>query len=390
MSITEIRCQGVYDPSLGQVLDVKSIELMNGRVVQMRSQPIVNGSRQMRILDMTEFIVMPGLIESHAHLCFDSTVDDCVGQLSIDSDNDLFEKCLEHAKMALRKGITTIRDLGDRSFQAVRLGKTGRSVTGLLPNIIGSGPPVTSAGGHCHFLGGAVDGAEEIQQALESARLEGAGVVKVMVTGGILTHGSDLNGLQFSASLLKEIVAHSRKFGLICAAHAHTANGIAASLEAGFDTIEHCTFASADEFDLDASVFNQLVQSQAWVCPTFVERPGVLWDEERLSWRRKVLLELYESGVKLIAGTDSGVLRNLHHDSLPWCIESMANAGIPKSEVLKMATINGAEALQLSGRGRLGAGSVADLIALRTDPSEDLTVLQAPAMVMVSGELVDR
>lgn len=339
-------------------------------------------------IPLTGHYLLPGLVDSHVHLCFDSTASDSVATLMAQDDGDLATAMAERAARAAYRGVTTVRDLGDRGFLAREL---ARRDDPTLPTIVASGPPLTSSGGHCHYLGGEVAGRKDALAAVDRHSDFGVDLIKIMVTGGILTRNSDPGQLQFDSRTVEAVVRRAHGHGLPVAAHAHSAEGIRLALHAGVDTIEHCTFADEDRFDLDEALVEEIAESDCWVCPTFVARPGVQWEKRHFTWRASVLRRLYAAGVRIAAGTDAGVKTGLHHESACWAVPSLVSLGIPPETALVMATRDAASACGLGGRkGCLTAGADADVIAVPRDPLADPGVLAHPSLVMVRGNVLIR
>src|SRR5262252_3681895 len=140
------------------------------------------------IVDLGDVTLLPGLIDAHVHLAFDP-VGDVVTQMQADPDEVLLQRMHRHAQAALRAGITTVRDLGDRSYLASVLRGRYRDDPQAGPEILMAGPPITRSGGHCWFLGGEADTPEELAAAVAERAARGVDVIKVMATGGIITPG---------------------------------------------------------------------------------------------------------------------------------------------------------------------------------------------------------
>jgi len=337
-------------------------------------------------LDLMGSYLVPGLIDCHSHLCFDSAADDCVTRLSQQPDDELAERMRQRAASAAARGVTTVRDVGDRGFLVTDL---VRSADPALPTIVSAGPPLTSPGGHCHYLGGAVASTRDAVAAVARNCERGVDLIKIMVTGGILTRTSDPGELQFSPETVRSVVREAHRRGRPVAAHAHSCDGIRLAFNSGVDTIEHATFASETAFGMDDQFVGELSRSRRTICPTFVERQGVRWDPPHLAWRKHVLMTLHRRGVAIAAGTDAGVKKELHHDSLPWAVAAMAKAGIPPADALISATLGAAMACNLgNSKGRLAAAADADIVAITADPLDDLTALITPSFVMIRGTVV--
>ena len=145
--------------------------------------------QDMTLVDLGESTLLPGLVDAHAHLCWDP--DGNSEDLARDPYRVLVDRARRHAEAALSSGITTIRDLGDRDFATLALREEYRQGTTVGPELVVSGPPLTRSGGHCWFLGGEADSAEALVEAVQERAARGVDWIKVMATGGFTTAGTD-------------------------------------------------------------------------------------------------------------------------------------------------------------------------------------------------------
>ncbi|WP_149827169.1 amidohydrolase family protein [Streptomyces tailanensis] len=332
--------------------------------------------------------VVPGLIDAHVHLAFDGGGDP-VATLHESSDEQLLQDMRRRAEQLLYSGVTTVRDLGDRNGLALRLDEEIRQGSALGPRIVSAGTPATPPGGHCHFLGGEVSGEVEVRDLVRRNIAAGAGVIKAMVTGGGLTkEGPKSWQSQFTPDELHALVDEAHQAGVPVAAHAHGADGITAAVEAGVDTIEHCTWMTSDGFDLRQDVLKRIIDQGVAVCPAVSPHWQMLprfFGEERAAVMFDLVRQMAEAGAKLIAGTDAGVQR-AGFDGLASALSFYAHLGLPNSKILDMATADAAGALGLGeATGRIAPGFRADLLVIDGDPLEDLTVLQAVRTVVAAG-----
>ncbi|MEI5525297.1 amidohydrolase family protein [Streptomyces brasiliscabiei] len=346
------------------------------------------GSDVMR-LAFPEGTVVPGLIDAHVHLAFDGGADP-VAALHESNDETLLTNMRHRAEQLLRSGVTTVRDLGDRNGLALRLDAeiAGGSTPG--PRIVSAGTPATPPGGHCHFLGGEVSGVTEVRGLVRRNIAAGAGVIKAMVTGGGLTKdGPKSWQSQFAPEELHALVDEAHQAGVPVAAHAHGTEGITAAVEAGVDTIEHCTWMTSDGFDLRQDVLKRIIDQGVAVCPAVSPHWQMLprfFGEERAAAMFDLVRQMAEAGVRLIAGTDAGVQR-AGFDGLVPALSFYAYLGLPNSKILDMATADAADALGLGETtGRIVPGFRADLLVIDGDPLEDLTALKAVRTVVAAGQ----
>ncbi|MEU8971267.1 amidohydrolase family protein [Streptomyces monashensis] len=342
-----------------------------------------------RTLEFPDATLLPGLIDCHVHLAFDAGPDP-VTTLTDSDDMTLLLGMAGRARQLLDAGITTARDLGDRGGLAIRLREAISEGTIAGPRILAAAAPLTSRQGHCWFLGGEVEGEDEIRQKVRQNAEEGADVIKVMATGGGLTRGGpSIWQPQFTHEELGAVVEEAHRLGLPVAAHAHGVQGIAAAISAGVDTIEHCSWMTEDgTSDLREDLLAQIIDKRMHVClanhpnwRAFADRVGPEKAAELFASARRMA----ESGVQLVAGTDAGIPR-ASFGGLVSSMEFFEHLGTPADRVLDMATVNAASALRLSDQaGRLAAGYRADLLVVDGDPLAGLDALRAVRLVVAGG-----
>jgi imidazolonepropionase-like amidohydrolase len=294
------------------------------------------------------------------------------------------------ARRALAAGITTVRDLGDRGYLAVRLRDELTADPAAGPQVLAAGPPITTTRGHCWFLGGEADGVEGIRAAVREHADRGVDVIKVMATGGELTPGTRSHQTQFGLAEMRAAADEARRHGLPITAHAHGAAGIANAIEAGFDMVEHGTFITADGAAADDDVIAALVRSGVVVSATLGRLPGSTPPpriQALIPQVTQVFRRLYAAGVTIVCSSDAGVGPPKPHDVLPYAVAEMAASGdVPPVVALRAATSAAARALGLGDRkGRVAPGYDADLLAVSGDPLTDVTTLTRVAAVFRAG-----
>ncbi|MFD1660172.1 amidohydrolase family protein [Streptomyces caeni] len=332
--------------------------------------------------------VVPGLVDAHVHLAFDGGADP-VAALRESDDETLLQDVRRRAEQLLNSGVTTARDLGDRNGVVLRLAEEIASGSTPGPRIVSAGTPATSPGGHCHFLGGEVSGVAQARDLVRRNITAGAGVIKAMVSGGGLTKdGPKSWQSQFTHEELAALVDEAHQAGVPVAVHAHGTDGISAAVEAGVDTIEHCTWMTSDGFDLRQDVLKRIIDQGIAVCPAVSPHWQMLprfFGEERAAAMFDLVRQMAEAGAKLIAGTDAGVQR-AGFDGLVPALSFYAYLGLPNSKILDMATTDAADALGLGKKtGRITPGFRADLLVIDGDPLEDLDALKAVRAVVTGG-----
>lgn len=343
------------------------------------------------VTDLGDVTVLPGLVETHLHLAFDASTD-IVAPLLREPDDRLLQDMAARARTALEAGVTTVRDLGDRRFLSLRLREQLRADS-VGPNLLVSGPPLTRTRGHCWFLGGEADTVEELRLAVRRRAELSCDAVKVVVTGGVLTPGFAPHESQYDAEHLRAVVREAHAFGLPVAAHAHGPDGIRDSVEAGVDSVEHCTWFTADGVAVDRNVVRRMAATGTVLGATLGQLTGhpvppVIAQRQETYYR--TVLACMEAGVPVVCGTDGGIGPAKPHDVLPHAVIELVERGVPFAAALATATTTAAAACGVGDRtGRIAVGYDADLLAVRGDPQVYPRALLDVAAVYRRGVRVD-
>lgn len=344
------------------------------------------------VVDLGTATLLPGLVDAHVHLAFDASTD-AVGSLAAATDEELLDRMRAAARTALAAGVTTVRDLGDRSYLAVRLRDALAGDPAAGPQVLAAGPPITTTRGHCWFLGGEADGTAGIRAAVRAHAERGVDVIKVMATGGELTPGTRSHEPQYRTAELRAAAEEAHRYGLPITAHAHAAAGIAGAAAAGFDMVEHCSFLTADGVAADQAVIDAIVRAGVVVSATLGLLPGAPLPPRTaaLSPRLSAVFQrIHAAGATIVCSSDAGIGPHKPHDVLPYAAVHLSEIlGAPGAGVLRAVTSVAARACGLGDRkGRIAAGFDADLLAVDGDPLADLATLRAVTAVFRAGHRV--
>lgn len=330
--------------------------------------------------------LMPGMIDTHVHLCFDGSCNP-VQVLHTTDTIERYTQMLQSARELLSVGVTTARDLGAPELLDVRVKQAINSGKARGPRMLTVTSPITITGGHCYFMGGEAESPDGVRKAVRRARRDGADHIKVMATGGNMTPGTLPSEPQFTVDELKAIVEEAHKFGMKVASHCHGPEGIRRSVEAGVDSLEHFTFNAKDgSRQVIPEVMEAVANGPYYVSKTFsVALPGFLKTKPDLMESNVVRTEM-DAGIKIVIGSDSGI-DNAPMKEFVTGLEAMAAYGMTNDEVLHSVTALGAESLGLEDvTGKLKAGLEADLLAVEGDPREDLGNLRNIRLIITRGE----
>ena len=374
----------------GKILRVSPLEELKERL----SDPSVE------VIDPGSSWVMPGLIDAHVHLCFDSSLNP-ITALERESESETLLRMAKAARQELYAGVTTVRDCGAKGLSILALrDAVGRDdLEGA--DIIACGPPLTVTGGHCHFLGLEADSLTEVQKAVRNLCRQGVDFIKVMVSGGNMTPGSNSLINQYDRDILESITYEAHMRGKKVSGHVHTTQGIENAIAAGFDTIEHCSYKDSSlqqDVAYSKELAAKLKEKGIAVCPA-MGKSYILPPEEGAPLPDKVAMwrdfqnsrfsttkSMFDQGVSIIAGTDAGCKNSYFHE-FGLTLEIMHDkVKLPVTDVLLSATFRAAGALGILDRtGTIEAGKSADLIFLPQSPLEDLAVFRNVSGVMKHG-----
>jgi imidazolonepropionase-like amidohydrolase len=376
-----IQCGSLFDGTGTSLRHGVAIDVEGGRILGVGSD--LPSTEDMRLVDWRDCTVLPGLVDAHDHLTLD------VGDEEAQCRKSAAWMALTasaNARRVLAAGVTTVRDCGAKGHVDVSVRAAIREGVIAGPRLLVSGTPLTISGGQCWFLGGEVASAAEIRAAVRAQVDAGVDFIKVFVTGGVATRGSDLLRSQFSGEELAIMVeeAHARARRVV--AHCHGGPGAQAAVKAGVDSIEHGIFLTTDDLAAMAAAGVPLVVTVGIFArlATDPSMPPAVQEKCREAAARYVdtIARAREAGVRVAIGTDTV------HADLVAEMRSLVQGGFTAAEALVAATAHGAMACWLSDVGTVARGQRADLIACRGNPLTDLSALEHIVHVMTDGHPV--
>jgi imidazolonepropionase-like amidohydrolase len=360
----------------------------SGRIVAVRAGEPPAGAQ---LVELPGTTVLPGLIDAHLHLILDASADP-VGKLAAATDDQALDQIRRAARTCLAAGITTVRDLGDRGYLTLRVRDELAADPASGPLILAAGPPITTPGGHCWFLGGEAEGVDGVRRAVRARVERGVDVIKIMASGGEITPGSRSHLPQFGPDELRAAVDEGHRHGLPVTAHAHGVRSIADSVAAGVDMIEHCSFFTADGVDPDPGVIAAIAGSGVVVSATGGLLPGTSAPPRvaaLLPAIQDAARRMRQAGITIVRSSDAGIGLAKPHDVLPYTVETAVQSGVPPIEALRSVTSLAATACRVGTRkGRVAPGYDADLLAVAGDPLADVAALRDVVAVFRAGHRV--
>ncbi len=394
--VTVIRAGHLIDTESGCVLDSRMLLVRDGVIAEMGAAIEVPAGA--RVVDLSGYTVLPGLIDAHTHLTIDSKNQDPLAELEHTAAERAFGS-LPNARAVLLAGFTTVRDLGTyRALVDVALRDAINRGDVVGPRMYVAGAYVTITGGAGAVTGFAPDvtlpwdlrygnanSPSEVRERIRTLAGQRVDVIKLFATGAVLTHNSNPAGREATPEELQAAVDEARNFGLKVAVHAHGPDGIKAAVRAGAASIEHGTLMDDEGRMLMKQHGTYLVPTlEVRECvggnypPEFVAKANQIMTVQLQNFRKAV-----NAGVKIAFGTDIGVCpfgRNAREFNL------MVQNGMTPMQAIQSATIAAADLLGIADKvGSIRLGKLADLIAVRGNPVVDVRLLEDVRFVMKQG-----
>lgn len=326
--------------------------------------------------------IVPGLIDCHVHLCLGAEAD-VVEALATEDPFLTLLKSASRAKATLDAGVTTVRDVGARDHSIFTLQQAIDS--GLLPGprIVGAGLAICMVGGHARFIGKEIVGTEQVRQVVKDQLGAGAGVIKVIASGGVLTPGTSPDEAQMTMEELSAAVDAAREAAKPVAAHAHGSSGMRNAILAGVRSIEHATLLDEEAGALMKRYGVYMVPTLSALATTAACRPtcgipeSALMKAKAMTKRHQASFkQAHKGGISIAMGTDAGTPFNYHGDNAQE-LERMVALGMTPMEAIVASTATAARLIGIQDQvGTLTRGREADLVVLRGNPLQRIDVLR--------------
>ena len=406
LAATYIQAGKLIPANSNDVLSKVTVVIDDNKISQIK-QGFVSGSEQDKVINLQEYTLMPGLMDMHTHVTSQINGPASYMERFTLNEADFAIKGVQYANRTLMAGFTTIRNLGDGYNESVALRNAINKGVIDGPRIFTAAKSIATTGGHADptngqasriqgDLGpkeGVINGVAEARKAVRQRYKDGADLIKITATGGVLSVAKSGQNPQFMDDELKAIVDTAKDYGMTVAVHAHGKEGMERAIKAGVTSIEHGTYMDKQTFKLmkkHNTYYVPTVMAGNWVAekakiegffPELVRPKAATIGPLIL----QTLSRAHEAGVKIAFGTDSGV--SAHGDNgLEFVL--MVEAGMKPIEAIRAATYHGAILIeQLDTLGTIEAGKLADLVAVKGNPLDDIKRMQHVSFIMKNGQI---
>ncbi len=399
---TYIHCGKLIDTKKGKVLQEMTIIITGNKITGVEKGYLNPKSSNDSLINLKDKTVLPGLIDMHVHIESQMSPSSYLDKFTTNPADIAFSS-VNYASVTLLAGFTTVRDLGGSGVNiSLRNAINNGKIDG--PRIITSGKSIATTGGHADptngyrkdLMGdpgpkeGVVNGVEDAKKAVRQRYKNGADVIKITATGGVLSVAKNGQNPQFTIEEIKAICETAKDYDMHVAAHAHGDEGMRRAIMGGVKTIEHGTLMSEETMDL-------MIEHDVYYVPTITAGKEVSDKAKIKGFYPEIIVpkaleigpkiqttfgKAYKKGVRIAFGTDAGVFpHGLNAKEFGYMVE----VGMPKMKAIQSATIVNAEVLKIDEIGEIAVGKFADIIAVDNDPTKDIKTLEDVIFVMKNG-----
>ncbi|WP_299098872.1 amidohydrolase family protein [uncultured Winogradskyella sp.] len=400
---TYLHCGKLVDTKSGKILKKKTIIISGNKIKSVESGFIESSNNEDLIIDLKSKTVMPGLIDMHVHIEGETNPKSYLEDYTL-NDADVAYNSVNYANITLMSGFTTVRDLGGSGVNvSLRNAINAGKITG--PRIFTAEKALATTGGHADPTNGAkrslignpgpkegvVNGIEDAKKAVRQRYKNGADLIKITATGGVLSVAKSSQNPQFTVEEIKAICDTAADYGFHVAAHAHGDEGMQRAILGGVKTIEHGTLMSEETMEL-------MKKHDVYLVPTITAGKFVSDKAKIDGYYPEIIVpkalnigpkiqemfgRAYKAGVGIAFGTDAAVF---YHGDNGKEFGYMVEAGMPEMEALQSATLTNAMLLKMENEiGQIKPGFLADIIAVDEDPIKNISTMENVTFVMKEG-----
>jgi len=400
---TYLHCGKLIDTKSGKISTEMTIIISGNKIVGVQKGYVFSDDQKDIMIDLKQKTVMPGLIDMHVHVEFEMSPSRYLDGYTL-NEADVAFNSVKFAEITLLAGFTTVRDLGGTGVNvSLRNAINSGKIKG--PRIFTAEKSLATTGGHAdptngssrELMGdpgpkeGVVNSVEDAKKAVRQRYKNGADLIKITATGGVLSVAKSGQNPQFTVEEIKAITETAKDYGMHVATHAHGDEGMRRAILGGVKTIEHGTLMSEETMDL-------MIKYNAYLVPTITAGKEVSDKAKVKGYYPDIVVpkaleigpkiqstfaKAYKKGVGIAFGTDAGVF---DHGKNGKEFGYMVEAGMSAIETIQSATITPAKILNMEEKiGIIEVGKLADIIAVDEDPTQNIHTMENVTFVMKEG-----
>lgn len=368
---------GLVFDGKGELSEDTAVLVENDRIVDVASKAAFEGFSG-EVVYTNGATLMPGLTDTHVHLCYSGTADPSAALAKL-SPGEITLTALENAQRSLRRGITSLRDCGGKEYLEFPVRDAINKGRFQGPTIHLSGRMICMTGGHGSRWGRIADGCDEVVKAVREQVHAGCDFVKIMATGGVMTPGVQPKDAHYTAEEMACAIQEAHRLHKRTATHAQGTEGILNAVRGGITSVEHGVY-------VDDTCIQEMLEAGTYLVPTISALRNMVDNADKgvpsymvekaqkvEQQQRESLLDFYRAGGLLAMGTDAGTPFNLHGANA-WELKLLVDYGIAEKDALKAGCFAGADLMGLSEQGHISKGAVADLLLVKGNPLQDITM----------------
>jgi imidazolonepropionase-like amidohydrolase len=396
-----LKASRMIDPRRDAPLENAVVVIRGDRIEAAGSASALTVPPGARVIDLSGYSILPGLMDCHVHITGTPGDGGDTQKLKETAAHDAI-RGVAHAKITLEAGFTTIRNVGSGNYADAALRDLIEQGVVPGPRMFVATRGLGATGGHADINGWSsdlklpgtaeiADGVDELRKAVRTQIKNGADLIKVTATGGILSVGDAVTHQQYSIEELEAIVETASMLGVKVAAHAHSPGGMNDAVRAGVASIEHGSL-------IDDEGIRLMKERGTYLVPTLYTLDFIIQEgassgvppyaidkaKSIAKTQRERLSAAFHAGVKFAYGTDAAVFphgRNARDFRI--LVEEL---DVRPIEAIRMATTSAAELIGIQDRaGTLEPGKWADVIAVAGNPLENIALLEDVPFVMKGG-----
>ena len=403
-----IKSSNIANKDLNGWINNHAIIVEHGKISDVVPQISVPESSDYEIIDFGKSFVIPGIIETHAHLQFSATHDAYEIYFN-ENESQRYERAIKNAEKTLLSGVTSLRDLGSPNDLIFPLKKDIDDGLRKGPEIFPTGTPITIKDGHCWFFGSIAHNSSEIFRVIDNQLNLGATHIKIMASGGNFTPSSNPRISQYSFETIQETVNYCNNNNTYLCAHTLSRNSTIQCIESGVQNIIHGRWfdESTDKAYSFSEDYSKMIVDKGLFVDSTISKHLLEYESELKGEKQRpsnpnvsseptfesiinIFRHLDSVGVKIIGALDMGMSKADFNKAVASAWAHVEWLGFDHWKAIRSITFTNAEAMRIENRkGLISEDYDADLVFYKKDPAKNIrNLVYDPQHVIKSGEII--